>query len=141
MNSEKRHDGAKNPSRRRPNRDGQSHSFDLAALVMDIVARGLKAFVDEGECHTHAVVIDRHGRPALRVPQCLPDDNVKSCFASVVAETANEVHAVAVVFLTEAWVSGERPSWPPSRSARKQGSSSGRFYATARMFTLESASS
>ena len=107
MNSEKLHDGAKNPSRRRPNRDGQSYSFDPGVLVMDIVTCGVEAFVHQGACPTRAVVIDGHGKPTFLVPQCLPDDNVKSCFAGVIAETANELQAVAVVFLAETWVSGD----------------------------------
>ena len=103
----KRNKGAKDRSRRRPNLEENSHSFDLRALVMDIVTRGVEAFVHQGACPTHAVVIDGHGKPTFLVPQCLPDDNVKSCFAGVIAETANEVHAVAVVFLAETWVSGD----------------------------------
>ena len=102
-----RDEGAKNPSRRRPNRGENLHSFDLRALVMDIVTRGVEAFVHQGACPTHAVVIDGHGKPTFLVPQCLPDDDVKSRFAGMVAETADEVHAVAVVFLAETWVSGD----------------------------------
>ena len=74
---------------------------------MDIVTRGVEAFVHQGACPTHAVVIDGHGKPTFLVPQCLPDDNVKSCFSGLTAETANERHAVAVVFLAETWVSGD----------------------------------
>ena len=102
-----RDEAAKDPSRRRPNRGENLYSFDVGVLVMDIVTRGVEAFVHQGACPTHAVVIDGHGKPTFLVPQCLPDDNVKSCFAGLIAETANELHAVAVVFLAETWVSGD----------------------------------
>jgi hypothetical protein len=107
MHRGQRDEGAKNPSRRRPNRGENLYSFDVGALVMNIVTRGVEAFVHQGACPTHAVVIDGHGKPTFLVPQCLPDDNVKSRFAGVIAETANELQAVAVVFLAETWVSGD----------------------------------
>ncbi len=80
---------------------------DLSSRLRRIINEAADDFVQTGACPTHAMVIDVQGKGVILMPDCLPDDNTKDVFASVIARTAADLNAVAVVFLAEIWMPGE----------------------------------
>lgn len=91
----------------------------LRSRLLRIIMDAADQFDQQGACPTHAIVIDRQGESSTLLPNCLPDRNTKDVFADAIARTAADMSAVAVVFLTEIWMPGER--WdgvtPPSQCA------------------------
>ena len=80
---------------------------DLPSRLLRIINEAADDFDQTGVCPTHAIVIDGKGKGAVLLPDCLPDENTKDVFASMIARTAANLNAVAVVFLTEIWMPGE----------------------------------
>ncbi len=87
-------------------RDGQVPD-DLSLRLLRIINEAADDFDQTGVCPTHAIVIDGKGKGAVLLPDCLPDENTKDVFAGLIARTAADLNAVAVVFLAEIWMPGE----------------------------------
>lgn len=90
---------------------------EIQEATAALVAKAAEIFAQSGNCPTYAIVIAPCGERSCLMPASMRDVQDKDCFIEAIAQAAMECGAVAVIVVSESWISDiiSDETTPPSQ--------------------------